>query len=302
MRRVLLTILLGGLLMTTEIHANLRCAGRSLGEAYRDPQALALVNAAVRGNGKKVEELVKQGADPNYLEEGSVSMLLWTLCAEEKVGFEALLKAGADPNLGSTGHGKGHGSQGASWRGQGTIVRRGWSAMVMAAGIEDPEILRLALNYGGDPDAQKGEDPAGENLPLLAAADAGLFDNVRALVAAGADINVHNGAHSAPWLAIAAAGRYDIALWLVGKGYSHDLEYLARGVESRHVPLDSPLQRAKELLIELLRTRGMKFPTVILQRRIDERVIPPEHVEDLIAGRRNVLDYPERVKRYPWRD
>lgn len=166
MKRALLITLLGGLLMMAETQAALRCAGRSLGEAYRDPQAMALVKAAVRGNSRKVAELVKRGADPNYLEEGAVPMLLWTLCAEELAGFEALLKAGADPNRGGTGHGRGHGQQGPGWGGKGTIIRAGWSATVMAAGTENPEFLRLALRYGGDPDAQKGDDPSGINHHL----------------------------------------------------------------------------------------------------------------------------------------
>lgn len=61
-------------------------------------------------------------------------MLIWTICAQPKEGYEAL---GADPNLGGTGDGyTSPGFVGHPFtRGSSSIVYRGWSATVMAAAV-----------------------------------------------------------------------------------------------------------------------------------------------------------------------
>ncbi|MEO3956989.1 hypothetical protein ABH309_21350 [Chromobacterium piscinae] len=126
------------------------CARRSLDEAYRNPQAVALAKAAVRGDAETVARLAATTPGlVNTLEDGAVPPLLWAICADNVEGFEALLKAGADPNLGGSGHGPGDG-KGHGRKENGTIIREGWSAMLLAAGSGNPAFLRLALRYGGD--------------------------------------------------------------------------------------------------------------------------------------------------------
>lgn len=267
------------------------CARRSLDEAYRNPQAVALVKAAVHGDVETVTQLA--AAAPglvNTLEDGAVPPLLWAICADNVEGFEALLKAGADPNLGGSGHGPGDG-KGHGRMEDGTLIREGWSAMLLAAGSGNPEFLRLALRYGGDVNAAKGKrvEP---NQPLLQAAYHGLFDNVKTLVAAGADINARDIEYSTPEYAMAIRGRFDIAVWLLQQGYHYDLQRLALVAEIRQVPLNSPLQRSKEQLINMLRAQGLVFPRRPLNlRALKERDIPPEAVEDLIMGRKLVWQF-----------
>lgn len=130
------------------------------------------------------------------------------------------------------------------------------------------------------------------NQPLLLAAYFGLFENVKALVVAGADINVRDILDSAPELAL-DRGRYDIAAWLLQQGYRNNLPRLALSAEVCHVPLNSPSQRSKEQLIGLLRAKGMVFPShPATLRALKERQIPSEAVEDIIMGRRLVLEFP----------
>lgn len=264
------------------------CARRSLDEAYRNPQAVALVKAAVHGDVETVTRLA--AAVPglvNTREDGAVPPLLWTICADNVEGFEALLKAGADPHLGGNGHGPGDG-KGHGRMEDGTLIREGWSAMLLAAGSGNPAFLRLALRYGGDVNAAKGKRVA-PNQPLLLAAYYGLFDNVKALVAVGADINARDIESTAPEYEIGVGGRFDIAVWLLQQGFHHDLPSLALGAEIRQVPLNSPLQRSKEQLINMLRAQGLVFPRRPLNlRALKERDIPPEAVEDLIMGRKLV--------------
>ena len=293
-------LFLAAQLVSTPLSASVHCAGRTLSHAYQDPTAVALVQAAVRGDVREVQALVRSGADVNHLEPGAVPPLLWTICADNVEGFEALLNAGADPNLGGTGEGKGDG-KGHGLMEDGTIIYTGWSATLMAAGTARPEFLKLALSHGGDPNAQKG--PRGEHRPLLLAAYSGLFENVKVLVAAGADINTHNDlyyGYTAPELAIAAVGRFDIATWLLEKGYSYDLPMLARYAEGRLGSLGGPQQVWKERLIDMLRAKGMVFPaSSLVIKALKTRVIPPEDVQDLIYGRRDPRKYPlkESVKK-----
>ena len=286
------------LAIASPAYAGVRCAGRTLSKAYQDPKSLSLVKAAVRGDAKSIQALVQGGANVNHLEPGAVPPLLWAICADNVEGFEALLKAGADPNLGGTGEGKGDG-KGHGLMENGTIIYEGWSATLMAAGTANPEFLKLALHYGGDPNAIKG--PRNEHRPLLLAAYFGLFANMKILVAAGANINTHHEnfqGYTAPELTIAAGGRYDVAVWLLEQGYSHDLPMLARCAEGTYGSLGSPQQAWKERLIDMLRAKGMVFPaSFALIKAIKVRDIPSEHMQDLIYGRRDYGDYPLKAKK-----
>lgn len=234
-----------------------QCAGCTVDKAYRNPQALALVRAAVSGKVDEVNRLVQGGADPNYIEEGAVPMLIWTMCAQNKKGYEALLKAGADPNLGGTGDGlTSPGVVGHPFtRGDSSRVHRGWSATVMAAAIEDPYYLRLALQYGGDPDAKKGE---AADRPLLLAAHEGFIENVRILLDAGADVNIHDDRYrdyNAAMMAFLGYRRYDIVVLLLERGFDYDLERL---LMLRKYPIPDEMKPHRDRVLQMLKDRGFK--------------------------------------------
>lgn len=294
------TWIAGALLMTGLItpaeaaFGSIHCAGRSIGDAYRDPHAVALVRAAARGDSEEVLALANRKPQlVNTLEEGAVPPLLWAICADNVAGFEALLKAGADPNLAGNGSGRGDG-KGHGVREDGSVISAGWSAMLMAAGAGQPDFLKLAIRYGGDLNAAKGARRP--NRPLLMAAYHGLFENVRLLVAAGADINVRDQQTSTPEYALGVTGRFDIAVWILEHSYSNDLQSLAGNAEVSQVRLDGEQQRWKEKLIFMLRERGAVFPASPgVKRAIAvEREVPSGDIEDIILGRKNILDYPKK--------
>lgn len=62
----------------------------------------------------------------------------------------------------------------------------GWSAMALAAQAEEPDMLWELLRGGAKPDG----DGTLQGTPLLLAAFGGLRDNLRLLIAAGADVSV----------------------------------------------------------------------------------------------------------------
>ncbi|EQA38853.1 ankyrin repeat protein [Leptospira inadai serovar Lyme str. 10] len=273
----------------------LRCAGCTISEAYSDPTALKLVKAAVGGDSKKVAELVKEGANPNHLEPDKVPMLLWTICGQNVEGFEALLKAGADPNLGGTGHGRGQGNQGGDGV---SIVYERWSAMTFAAGDPDSRFLKLAIQYGGDLNSEKRgkKAVAGTGLPLIRAAFEGLFDNIKLLVESGADINIHTETDSAPEMAIGVRGRFDIAIWFLEHGYTYNLLGLAKTAEGRAVTRNQPY---KEKFIDMLTEKGIQFPVTDVYKELHKyRELPPGAMQDIVYGRKGCRDFPLKPGRY----
>lgn len=270
--------------------AEVRCAGRRLSEAYKDPVALELVKAAVKGNADKVDSLIKAGAKPNHKEDDAVPMLLWCICADNARGFEALLKGGADPNLGGTGGGKGDG-KGHGLMENGTIIYEGWSATVMAGGTANPEFLRLALKYGGNPNAKRGDESPAGSVPILEAAYNGLFDNIKLLVDAGADINVHDSkfvGYTIPDNAVGGRGRFDIALWCLEHGYK-DLRNLAKKAEN--CIASDPQQKHKEELVRRLRGMGVEIPTPGMKEELLARRVPAELWEDVVLGTRAIGEW-----------
>lgn len=100
-------------------------------EVFSDSQAAALATAAARGDGQRIRELVKQGANPDAHGDKGVNLLEWALLNKSTDGLKALLDAGANP--------AGPGLGGA------TVVH-------MAAKANDPAYLEILLDHGADPD------------------------------------------------------------------------------------------------------------------------------------------------------
>ncbi|TGL32565.1 ankyrin repeat domain-containing protein [Leptospira koniambonensis] len=301
--RKLLTITLGflcfSIIQVSCASTKLRCAGCNISEAYSKPLAQKLVVAVIQGKTGKVAELVQEGANPNYLEPEKIPMLIWALCANNIEGFETLLKVGADPNLSGTGHGFGNGKLGGLQGAQGndfSQIYEGWSAMRFASQVKDIQFLKLAIQYGGDVNAPKGQRSPKE--PLIAAAEYGLFEHVKLLVSAGANINIHSEIESAPESAISGMGRFDIAIWFLEHGYNYNLQRLAVRAENRGV---NTQQSNKEKLIDMLIAKGIKFPVTETYRNLHKyREVPPSALMDVVYGRKDCRDFPLKPGR--WND
>lgn len=222
------------------------CAGPRIGgytveSSFSDQAVAKLAKAAIRGDRAEVLRLAKNGVPVNMTGHEDITPLLWTLYMDSPNGMEALLEAGANPNQKSI---------------------KGWSPLTWAAGGNKPDLLATLLRHGGDPNS----DDTGrfEDRPLPLAASEGRLANVKLLLEAGADINVHDiYGHSAPGQAIAATGSYEVAAYLLERGYSHDIQELAVITDIRHVPPDSDKGRWKEIFIQMLKDRGAIFPAFI---------------------------------------
>jgi ankyrin repeat protein len=143
-----------------------------------------LAEAVKAGNAELVALLLDAGADVNAPNlDGQTTLMLAARTGSVEVA-KLLLDAGADVNARE------------SWREQ--------TALMWAAGDAFPELVRLLLDRGADPKARAAANdwdaqitsepraqyrPTGGLTPLLYAARAGCVDCVRAILAAGEDVD-----------------------------------------------------------------------------------------------------------------
>lgn len=202
-------------------------AGMSPEEAFQDPLVVSLVKAAGRGDLEEIERSVEAGANVNAIGQKGISPLLWAMYLHEKDSMRKLLKLGADPNHEmDTGH----------------------TAVWLAAGNQDSELLEILLRAGGDPNTQtRGRDA------LAVAVIQNNFDNLKLLVEHGANVNQTGElpAHTAAGTACGLA-RWEMVVYLLEHGYTHDLEGLGNCVERRVVPNDTEFVKGKERVKRML--------------------------------------------------
>lgn len=234
-RRQLRALALGAwMMMSMTSCGSVTLGGMNIRDSFTDEKVVTLVKAAVDGKAAQVAELASGGADVNAIGTRGVTPLLWTLKAKNAVGFEALLKAGADPNR--------------------VPPEFGYSAMWVVAGADDPQFLRIALRYGGNPNHP--ENGRISETPLFLAAGEGRMENVRMLLDAGANINAHDRFDATAANKATALGRFQVVAYLLERGFNHDLPGLAKRVGISHVPPNSEAQHWKDRVIEMLKARG----------------------------------------------
>lgn len=207
-------------------------------ESYPDPKVVALVEAAWRGDVDKVAKLVADGVDVNTIGKGGATPLMWALNNKSFEGVEALLKAGANPNL--------------------YVPEFRSAAINIIAGGDEPKMLALLLKYGGNPNNPgNGEF---EDRPLWLAAHQGRLENVKMLLAAGAELNAHDEYGESIATATTGLAKFEVLAYLLEQGFNHELERVARRVARIDVPDDSEAQQWKLKVNELLKARGVKIP------------------------------------------
>jgi ankyrin repeat protein len=238
-RKHVAACLLAGVMTMTSVTAEAlsTLGGQTIGQTFKDDKAAALTKAAVAGDEKKVALLASQGVNVNTVAENGATPLVWALNARNHKGVEALLKAGADPNLLSE--------------------KTGMSPMNFVPMGDDVELLRLLLKYGGNPN-HPGQGKIKER-PLSLAASEGRIDNMKLLLDAGAEIDAHDQFNDSAANQTLGLANFEAAAFLLEHGYTFNLPYLAKGVKIVQVPPTSDAQRWKDKVLQMLKERGVEI-------------------------------------------
>lgn len=242
--------------------SNMEIKGKTYKQSYIDPQVITLIEAASRGNVKRVEQLVKSGVDVNAIGDHGTTPLIWVMLSRNHRGVETLLKLGANPNQ---------------------RFDRSYTPMWFAAGGDDIKLLELLLEYGGDVDVwAEGKSP----LVLAALQDRPAHYDL--LIDYGADINSTNivGQTIAGWYV--ALAYHEELLGLLESGYNFELDSLARRIEMRVVPEAAPQWQWREKVIAKLKQMGVTYPpTPNIRPKLIHTLLDPLERQELEQSERD---------------
>ncbi|MEI7850194.1 MAG: hypothetical protein WCH86_00010 [Kiritimatiellales bacterium] len=244
------------------------CSGQSqlsVRDIFANGQVRKLADAAAQGNTNAVDILLSKGVDVNFVGKDGVTPLTWVMVKGNKIGFEHLLKCGADPN-----------------------VRLGAmdTLLFLAVKVEDPFFLETALKYGGDPNQRKfwmtEVNPNGsidKDISLLwytISTAVSKSDKVRILVKHGADVKESDGSRDVV-RACAMINDYENVYTFLEAGapYSTNREpyTLLERLENRAVHPEDSEYVWRNKVVEFLRDRGIKVTPKEWERKDQPTII-----------------------------
>ena len=208
----------------------IKIGGENIDQVYKDKNIVKLVEAATVGNKDEIQKLAANNVDVNAYGSNGLTPLFWALHAKNIQGVNALLKAGADPNL--------------------KAKSVNLTPMTLVSGGNEPELLALILKYGGNPNGNK--DTAFQDMPLTLAASQGRLINVEMLMKAGGNINAHDRYGDSIVTNAAAMAQFEVVHRLLELGYNYNLSELAKRVNGIEVIPDSKADKWKARVLELL--------------------------------------------------
>jgi ankyrin repeat protein len=204
---------------------------------FSDHAARELARSAAAGKADEVAALVAKGANPNAVGKETMTPLMWAIFARNAVGVQALLKAGAKPNL----HMTNTPSDGRTFT---------TYPIHLAVRFCQPEILKALIEHK----VTLEPDPKSGFSVLMGAAHC--FPCFKLLVDHGEDINREVGAGNTA-VALAQSSRYyDTVLYGLQRGYNVNLDELNYDIETGGISPDLKPLRAQ--ILALLKTKGVK--------------------------------------------
>jgi hypothetical protein len=229
------------------------CSGQgyiSAREIFQDEQVRKLAVAAAQGDTNVVESLLSNGVDVDSVGKDGITPLVWAMMKDNKVGFECLLKRGADPN-----------------------VRLGVrdTLLFLAVKVDDPFFLETALKYGGDPNQRKfwmtEASPKGsidKDISLLwytISTAVPKPDKVRVLIKYGADVKESDGRRGVVRGCAMINDYENVYIFLkAGAPFSTNREpsSLLYCLEDRAVHPDDPEYEWRNKVVQFLSDRGIE--------------------------------------------
>lgn len=142
--------------------------GMSLMQVYQDGKLVRIVKKILSGNAEVIDDYILMTGDIDYRGVNGISLLYFAFEEREIEVFEAILKAGASPNLAI-------GCNGQKVFIMNKFENCNYTSVMHLAILENiPEYLEVALRYGGDVNLREGN-----HSPLLYYAF--LYDNFEAV-------------------------------------------------------------------------------------------------------------------------
>jgi uncharacterized protein len=202
----------------------------------------SLAEAAADGQTNKLDTLLASGANVNAQGVDGMTALYWAMAHSSRKGVSWLLDHGANPNI--------------------TFARDGTSATSLAAMEADPWFLKEVLTQGGDVNVR---NPLNEHTPILDVLATHRDDNVRALIAAGADMNTYDHLGLTPLVEAAANQRYELVYDMLNAGADPTMtvpkgrtnKTILTVVRRSRVPPDAPPYQWQLKVIHLLKKKGL---------------------------------------------
>lgn len=237
-KTIALVLLLAGLAEGSCMQPEMN--GKKVDAIFADKQVVKLAIAACKGEAGKVDALVKAHAPVNSAGSDGSTPLLWAISCKNAKGVEALLKAGADPNQ------------------QAYTSVENVNPVTAAASYSIPDLLRLVLKYGGNPNSamREGRDSALQ-IAFALAQDTKDWTNYNTLLDAGADINLKGPSGSTIADYVLGQGYPSKVIELLERGYNTDLFNIARVVYIRNISPNHPEFRNRGIVLRMLRDRGV---------------------------------------------
>jgi len=222
---------------------------------FEGSPVLNLAKAIEKENFTEVKAIIRNNPQLLQYEEEyfGCNILEWAIFNEKLKATQILLESGADPNFSKIGQ----------------------SAITAASTIrESSEYLKLVLKYGGNPNQlvvdsiSKGTQQVTYNTPLITAAVIS-SENVKLLIAAGADVNLHTPNNFSPLYVALISGKFDIMEDLI----NHNADFknilipnseggkmdILESIDKLDYTPNSERQKRKMAFIEFLKSKGLVF-------------------------------------------
>ena len=227
---------------------------RQLRNYINDPKVVDLIQAANKGDVEKVNALIEQGADVNYIGKYGFNPLFFQMGSLNLKGFKCLLEHGANPNA---------------------RMRAGSDMWLLASGGDHPDealtMLKLCLEHGGDPNWTVDSDESDNGETLLMAAflynEKNAYEVTKLLVEAGANVNVQDPNNGYTALTYAAScQQYHAAWYLLQHGadftqkdyFYYNLKY-SRVISYKDEKDLEEKFKWRQKIVEFLREKGIKI-------------------------------------------
>lgn len=177
-------------------------------EVFVDPQVQQLCAAIEANDAHAVNDMISAGVDVNAVGIGNATPLLWALPPDRSRAFQALLEAGADPNVKLTSD---VGTKG--------FLKSGDTVTLLTTRRGTVTQLRQVMEHGGDPQAVDAK--FGDSLihAVIKAGGPDRKEKIAILIEHGAPLNSFSNLEVTPvMLAVTWGGQYDVALQLLEAG------------------------------------------------------------------------------------